>query len=120
MMGKRILVVERDKDILDLITTILEGKGFIVSQSRTETAIVDRVIKEKPDAIILDIIKPTPEGTALCDDIKKTKSIKHIPVIVLSTYPNIKSSKVECADEIISKPFDIDELIDEIEKQVVA
>jgi response regulator RpfG family c-di-GMP phosphodiesterase len=81
--------------------------------------IIDRLLKEKPDAVILDIIKPTPEGTALCNAIKKTKLISHIPVIVLSTHPNIKSTKIACADEIISKPFDIIEMIKTVENHLL-
>ncbi|MGV3508173.1 MAG: response regulator [Sphingobacteriaceae bacterium] len=118
-MRKRILVVERDEDILNVVTTILEGEGYLVSQSRTELGIVERVTKEKPDAIILDIVKPTPEGTTLCNAIKNTKSIKHIPVIVLSTHPNIKSSKIDCADDVISKPFDIVEIIKTVENHLL-
>ena len=118
-MRKRILVVERDEDIIRLIGYILEEEGYLVSLSRTEEGILDWVIKEQPDAILLDIIKPTVEGTALCNAIKSVKSIKHIPVIVLSTYSQIKSVNIECADDIINKPFDISELINVIEDHLV-
>lgn len=119
MMGKKILVVERDEYILNVVTTILEDEGYCVIQSRTQLGIVDRVTEEKPDAIILDIVKPTIEGTALCNAIKKTKSIKHIPVIVFSTHPSIKSSNIDCADEVISKPFDIFEMIKTVESHLL-
>ncbi|MEO6499241.1 MAG: hypothetical protein ABIN95_09520, partial [Mucilaginibacter sp.] len=46
-----------------------------------------------------------------CDAIKQTESIKHIPVIVMSTYPQLKVANLKCADEVIQKPFDISFLI---------
>lgn len=113
-MRKKILVVEKDEDILNVVTTILEDEGYLVSQSRTELGVVDRVVKELPDAIILDIIKLTLEGTALCKALKRTKSIRHIPIIVLSTHPNIKLESLACATEVISKPFDISEVIETV------
>ncbi|WP_276348113.1 response regulator [Daejeonella sp. JGW-45] len=119
-MKKKILVVERDEDILYIIRHLLEEQGYAVGVSITEEGIVDRVIKEKPDIILLDIIKPTAEGTALCNALKRVPSIKHIPVIVLSTYPQIQTVKIECADDIIDKPFDISEIINVIEDHLAA
>lgn len=111
-------VVERDEAILDIVTTILEDQGYSVIKSRSEKGVIERIISEKPDIILLDIIKLTTEGTDLCNTIKKTKSIKNIPVIVLSTHPAIKSSKIECADDVISKPFDIIEIVRTVEGQL--
>lgn len=118
-MKKKIFVVENDEDILNVVTAILEDHGYVVVSSRTEQGVVERLIEEKPDAVILDIIKPTLQGTALCDAIKKTESIKGLPIIVLSTYPNIKSYNVDCADSIISKPFDISEVVRTVESYLL-
>ncbi|MEJ7692926.1 response regulator [Daejeonella sp.] len=101
-----------------VVTSILEGEGYKVIQSRTEFGMVEKAIQEKPDAIILDVIRTTPEGTALCNAIKETKSIMHIPVIVFSTHPNIKAAKMDCADEIVSKPFDVFEMIKLVENSI--
>lgn len=117
-MRKKVLVVERDEAILDIVTRILEDQGYQVSQSRSENGMVQRIISEKPDVILLDIIKLTPEGTELCDVIKRTEGIKHIPVIVLSTHPSLAHSKIDCADDIISKPFDIAEILKTVENQL--
>ncbi len=118
-MKKKILVVERDEDILFIIRHILEDQGFEASVSRTEDGIVERVIAEMPDMVLLDIIKPTDAGKALCNALSMVESIKHIPVIVLSTYPQIQKEKIECADKIIDKPFEISEIVNVINEHLL-
>lgn len=118
-MKKKILVVERDEDILYIIRHILEDQGYEVWESNTEEGIVDRVIAEMPDMVLLDIIKPTDAGKDLCDALSEVDAIKHIPVIVLSTYPQIQREKIECADEIIDKPFDVAEIVNVINEHLL-
>lgn len=112
-MKKKVLIVEKDKDILQIISHILSSEGYEVSTSQTERGVLERIEKEKPEVVLLDIVKPTLEGTELC---RALKSFENISVIVLSTHMNIESFLNVCADDIISKPFDISELIDTIEK----
>ncbi|HEY0054719.1 MAG TPA: response regulator [Pedobacter sp.] len=118
-MKRKVVVIERDKDILQIIETILNQQNYQVFSFLTELEALKRIEEIKPNAIILDVIKPSTEGTKLCKAIKKTPEIKDIPVIVLSTHFDIKSFRDVCADEIISKPFDIDELIEAVNKQTV-
>lgn len=119
-MKKTVLVIEKDDDILYIITSILAEQNYNVVASKTEIDAIPKIKKLKPHAILLDIINPTTEGTALCKAIKATKEIKHIPVIVLSTHVKIEAVKKICADEIIPKPFNIDELVSVVEKQALA
>ncbi len=119
-MRKKILVVEHDEDILNVVTMILEGEGYSVIQSRTEFGMIDKIIHEKPDVVILDIVKITAEGTALCNAIKETEETKDIHVIVFSTHPEIKSKQIDCADEVMTKPFDVFEMIKVVETRLMA
>lgn len=115
-MKRKILVVERDEDILQILTEILTTEGYKVITSSTETGMLEKIKREKPDAVLLDIVKPTPLGTELCEAVKKLNSVA---VIVLSTYMDISAFLDICADKVISKPFDITELINVIENQIV-
>jgi DNA-binding response OmpR family regulator len=115
---KKILVVEKDPDIRHVIEYILKEQNYEVFIAHTETEILENIRQITPDAILLDIINTTAEGTALCNAIKANPEINHIPVIVLSTHVKIQSLKSVCADEVVSKPFDIDELISVIETQI--
>lgn len=116
-MKKTVLVIERDEDILVVIETVLLEQNYHVISSKTESGMIQRIAEIKPDVVILDVIRPTADGTELCKGIKSTEIIKHIPVIVLSTHFDIRAFKSDCADDVLAKPFNIDDLIDILEKQ---
>lgn len=118
-MKKRVLVVENNKDILELISIVLEDAGYEISLYLNEKGIFEHIVEFKPHAILLDIIKPTIEGTELCRQIKDAEGTKHIPVIVLSTHPQIKKVKEVCADEVVEKPFDIEGLLAAVSEQLI-
>ena len=117
-MKKRILVVENNRDILDLISLVLDEAGYEVDLYQNEKDIFNKITEFQPDAILLDIIKPTLEGTELCRQIKEAEDTSHIPVIVLSTHTQIHKVKEICADETIEKPFDIDGLLEILDQQI--
>jgi DNA-binding response OmpR family regulator len=119
-MKKRILVIENDRTILDLISIVLNEAGYEAHIFTNEQQIFDQITDLQPDAILLDIVKPTVEGTELCRRIKEAEGTSHIPIIVLSTHPHIKKVKDVCADEVVPKPFDIDGLIDILQEQLKA
>ncbi|MEJ5996084.1 response regulator [Pedobacter sp. Du54] len=117
-MKKRVLVVENNKEILELISIVLEDAGYESSLYLNEKGIFEHITEFKPHAILLDIIKPTVEGTELCRQIKDAEGTKHIPVIVLSTHPQIEKVKEICADDIVEKPFDIEGLLFALNEQL--
>ena len=117
-MKKRILVVENDLAILELITLVLHEEDYVVDAIPTEKNIFDHIVSFVPDAILLDIVMPTLKGTELCREIKAAEGTKHIPVIVLSTHPQIQKVKEVCADEVVEKPFDIDGLLGVLDEQL--
>ena len=116
-MKKRILVVENDKHILELISIILQDAGYEVSLYLDENKIFEHITQFQPDAIILDILQPTLKGTELCRQLKEADGTTHIPIIALSTHPQILKVKEICADEVIEKPFDIDLLLEILNEQ---
>lgn len=118
-MKKKILVFEKNKDILDMIEIILTEQGYVVDLVSSDTDVSQHIQNFQPDAILLDIISPTAEGTALCEAIKSAEDTSHIPVIVLSTHPKLEVIKEICADEVVAKPFDIDFLVTVIEQQLI-
>lgn len=118
-MKKKILVLEKNKDILDLIEVILTDEGYDVDLISSDKEVFQHIKDFGPDAILLDVIRPTPEGTALCSAIKAAEDTNHIPVIVLSTHPKAEVVKEICADEVVAKPFDISFLVSVIEQQLM-
>lgn len=118
-MKKKILVIENNEAISDAINHILTDEGYEVKLSLTDVDMFNKILLYKPDAILLDIIHPTVEGTELCRNLKAAETTKHIPVIVLSTHNKATSIKEVCADEVILKPFDVDFLINMVEKHLM-
>jgi DNA-binding response OmpR family regulator len=120
-MRKKILVMENDPSILEIVTSLLTDEGYEVKALINEDGIFDEIEFFGPDVILLDIIKPTEKGTIVCHKIKADKKTKHIPVIVLSTHAKTAETvKDVCADEVIPKPFDICDLLNSIELQLSA
>jgi len=109
--------VENNRDILELIAIVLDEAGYELSLHTNENFLFEKIIEFNPDVIVLDIVRPTVEGTELCRQIKEAEGTTHIPVIVLSTHPQIHRVKEICADEIVPKPFDIDGLLETLQEQ---
>jgi DNA-binding response OmpR family regulator len=119
-MKKKILVIESDEDICQIISHILSEEGYDTILCKSEVGIFDIIHTNMPDIILLDVIKLTEQGTELCRAIKATETTMHIPVIVLSTHVKIEDVRQICADEVIKKPFDISLLIHLVNQQLVA
>ncbi|MHB1179717.1 MAG: response regulator, partial [Daejeonella sp.] len=77
-MKKRIVVVERERDILEIVTHILTDRGFHVIPYQSEKGIFENIVDIMPDIILLDIISVSEMGTELCRKIKKFDKTKHI------------------------------------------
>ncbi len=118
-MKKTVVVIERDSDILNIVEHILTERRYKVISFQDEDEAFEKIVEIQPDGILLDIIKPSDAGMKLCMAIREAEKTKHIPVIVLSTHPKAVTVKEICADEVLSKPFDIDELVAAVDDQFV-
>ncbi|QJD95275.1 response regulator [Mucilaginibacter robiniae] len=113
-MKKRILIIEDDSSILDIVTFILTEEGYDVIAAAPWPA--DQLHHYSADLILLDEWINEREGHLLCTELKDMHETQHIPVIILSTALNIEDIAVKCkAEGYIRKPFDIDDLVQEVE-----
>ena len=83
-MGKRILVVDDDENILNLEKTILEQKGFSVTTAGGGNEALKVLAQEGFDLILLDVMMPEVDGFTVCRKIKDDPRLKEIPVIFLT------------------------------------
>ena len=111
MPGEKILIVDDEKAINDLIRSYLRKEGFISLSAYTGAEALTVLKKEHPDLIILDVMLPDIEGTALCMEIRKTNNA---PILFLSC----KSQEIDKiialsvgGDDYMTKPFQPGELI---------
>jgi len=119
---RKILAVDDDKDILEVLQFILEDSGFEVETLSDGKFLLDRIRETTPDLILLDIMLGTLDGRDLCKEIKSNPETGNIPVILLSATHDIDYAKyqVGCPDTFMAKPFDIEQLLHAINLQLQA
>ena len=110
-MSKRIVVLEDEKSILDLMEIALEEEGFdVIAINHYEP--LEYFIDFDPQLILLDIRLSNGYGHILCEALKANQKTSMIPVILVSGADNLsKIAKDSKADGFLSKPFNVDELI---------
>jgi two-component system phosphate regulon response regulator PhoB len=110
-MPKKIVVIEDDNDILDLIQYILEDEGYQVLPAK-QTGNIDTIAEHQPDLILLDDRLPGEYGNILCSRIKSNPGTKHIPVVLVSAARDLERVAFNCkADDFLPKPFDLKDLL---------
>src|ERR1700761_3855935 len=96
----RILAVDDDKDILDILQFILEDSGYEVDTLADGRLIFDRINENEPDLILMDIMLGVADGRDLCRVIKSKEKPRLIPVIMISASHNIADVlKQDCAPD---------------------
>lgn len=114
MKKRKVLIIENDRDIRDIIDYILTQEGFDTI-SVPEPNTLAEILQFKPDLILIDEFVNDQPGHRLCLRIKGENLLAHLPVIVLSTANDIEIIATECrANDYIRKPFDMDEMIEKV------
>ena len=115
MMAKRILVLDDNKDILDIVQETLTYERFEVLGTSTSDSVIPLLDTFNPDLVILDYRVSGVNGGELCKKIKGDPLYKNLPVIIFTAYINHNDElhNYGC-DAIINKPFDLTELVDKV------
>ena len=113
MNNGKILIVEDDFDISNMLRIFFSGQGYQVDVAARGNDALDQCRKGLPDLVVLDIMLPDMDGYAVCKAMRTTTRTSHIPIIFL-TQKDERSDKIAGlelgADDYITKPFDIEEL----------
>jgi DNA-binding response OmpR family regulator len=119
---KRILAVDDNKDILEVLKYILEDSGYEVDTLSDGHFLFDKIKEHHPDLILLDIMLGDMDGRILCKDVKARLETHNIPVILVSASHNISDTMKQTGapDDFIAKPFDIHTLLNSIERHLAA
>jgi len=111
---KKILVVDDEKDLLNLVKRILTREGFEVITASDGKEGLQKVYNEAPDLMILDINMPLMNGWAVCQKIREDPLYRHLPIMML-TVRRTKADQLKGldlgGDEYMTKPFDPSELL---------
>ncbi|MDP2945893.1 MAG: response regulator [bacterium] len=86
--GKKILIVDDDPDMLIAMGAVLESHGFRVIEAHNGEEALEKLVQEKPDLMLLDLLMPRMDGFAVCRELKEPRRAKEypkIPVLILTS-----------------------------------
>ncbi len=118
-MGKKILIVDDDKQIALLLASRLKANKYEIVVAYDAVQAVAKAFSEKPDLILLDIKMPAGGGISVMDNLRNSADTGVIPVIVITAYPGLEiQQKVKemGAVDFISKPFKAEDVLPRIRK----
>ncbi|MCX7884103.1 MAG: response regulator transcription factor [Caloramator sp.] len=114
MPNEKILIIDDESNIVELIKYNLEMNGYKVLYAYDGNEGLNIAREQNPDLILLDIMLPQMDGFDVCKEIKKDKEIEHIPIIMLTAkgeeFDKILGLELG-ADDYITKPFSVRELL---------
>jgi twitching motility two-component system response regulator PilH len=127
-MPKKVMIVDDDPDVREFSQAVLEEHGYASVIATNGVEGMEIIKKEKPDLVILDILMPRESGIRMYREMKTSKSLKDIPVIVLSgiaekSFQRSQKALVEFGEETVpepqaylEKPVEPEELAETIKK----
>ena len=111
--GPRVLVVDDDQSITDLLSDLLEGEGYKVVVYNSSKDVLYMARQFLPDVVLLDIMMPEIDGYDVCQFFKSDPQLERTRIIII-TARDSADSRMKCyragADYFLPKPFDLEEL----------
>jgi DNA-binding response OmpR family regulator len=119
-LDRRIVYIEDEQEMIDLVRLILNRKGFEVIGANGGREGLDLVRQESPDLVLLDLMMPDMDGWDVFQQMKADENTRDIPVIVVTAkaqnIDRVLGLHIAKVNDYISKPFSPQELIESIEQ----
>ena len=127
-MSQKVLVVDDDPDVRLFSVTVLEENGYTALEAEDGESGLKKIKSEKPDLVILDVLMPRQSGVRLYRELKTSKALKDVKIIILSgiakkTFMRSQKALTEFGgaeipepEVYLEKPVEPDELADVIKK----
>ncbi|MGB6375831.1 MAG: response regulator [Syntrophobacteria bacterium] len=110
-MAEKILVVDDEWELRNLLTEFLTGEGYDVIQASNGEEALELAEKEEPQVILLDVNMPGIDGIEVCRRLKEEDKTRFIPIIMVTALEDRDvDAFVEGADDFVTKPFSLVEL----------
>ncbi len=117
---KRILCIEDEPEMIDLIRLILGRRGFEVTGAAGGMEGLKAIRENLPDLVLLDLMMPDMDGWEVYQQMKADEKTRHIPVIVVTakaqSIDRVLGLHIAKVDDYIAKPFSPQELLNSVEK----
>lgn len=119
---KKILILDDDKDTLEILSFILTEFGYEVQTRSCGETVFEDIKACQPDLILMDVMLAGMDGRAICKDIKENQLTAFLPVILISGTHDLAESLYlpGAPNDYIAKPYDIDHLLNRVKLQLPA
>jgi two-component system response regulator VicR len=118
-MGKRVLVVDDEQNIVDILRFNLEREGYEVLSANDGKEALDKAMSESPDLVLLDVMLPVMDGFEVLAEIRKTDRITPVIMLTAREEESDKILGLEIgADDYIVKPFSVRELLARVKTNI--
>jgi len=118
--GKLVVCIEDEQEMIDLVQLILGRRGFTVVGANGGLEGLEKVQKQKPDLVLLDLMMPDMDGWEVYQRMKSDEELREIPVIVVTakaqSIDKVLGLHIAKVDDYITKPFGPQELLESVEK----
>ncbi len=111
---KRVLIIEDDRDIIELVRYNLEQEGFSLGSARDGLSGLEQVKKSPPDVLLLDLMLPKLSGLEICKAIRRDEKLNRLPILMLTARGDESDRVIGLelgADDYVTKPFSPRELV---------
>ncbi len=111
---KRVLIIEDDRDIIELVRYNLANEGFQVSAATDGSTGLAQVKKSAPDVLLLDLMLPKLSGLDICKEIRRDQALNRLPILMLTARGDEADRVIGLemgADDYVTKPFSPRELV---------
>jgi two-component system chemotaxis response regulator CheY len=116
-----VLVVEDDESIRNVITDVLEDRGFRVIGATNGVDALHRLDEYRPDVMVLDLLMPVMHGWDFMETYAEKTGGDPIPIVVVSVNPALPRSFNRFGVRgVVAKPFDVDDLLDAVDEALSA
>jgi two-component system response regulator MtrA len=110
-MSARILVIDDDRQLSEMLGMVLQGEGFLTEHAADGTEAVDMFQKGRPDLVLLDLMLPGIDGIEVCTQIRAESGVPIIMLTARSDTTDVVRGLEAGADDYVVKPFNPVELI---------
>jgi two-component system response regulator VicR len=122
--AKRVVCIEDEPEMIDLVRLILGRKGFDVIGANGGIEGLETVRREEPDLVLLDLMMPDMDGWEVYQQMKADDTLRDIPVVVVTakaqSIDKVLGLHIAKVDDYITKPFGPQELLESVEKIIGA
>lgn len=118
-MKQRVLVVEDEPDIRELIVFTLKGHGYDVTGAECGEEAWIAAAKQTPDLLVLDVLLPDMDGLSLCEMFRKIPQTSQTPILMLTACATLQARSIANeagANDFMPKPFSPRELVARVER----